>query len=749
MFRTIANKLLMVLYFVGGALILEALTFHFLDLGGMPEYFWYNFSLILVIAITIFIIPNYIAQYVIYSILLLAQAVLIYINYSLTRVYGDLLSIEMIRLIDEAGAAITSSFVYIAVVLELVLVYVLIVVVGGLLLRYCLKDKNNLKQHFSIFSILIILSVQLFSVGFSLQTRARVNSMASIVGNDYVLTDEFLMNTSILKTSSYKKFGTYGYFTNMIINSLRDDGNAIEKATIDYFNSGNMYNGTFINSEGKPISNGVFGIDKGNNVIVIMMESLEWFGFGDGEYDPTFENLIYEDEQLEKKTFTPNITKLLYGEDYLEEHKNPSDKDSEDDALRATNFFAKSKTNMSEGQGIIGNYPVAQALTDIVKNGSDNTFGYSMPSSLRELGYTTSYIHSHKISFYSRGTTHHALGFDNVVGKDGIRDENGKNVYDELGFDNWDAEGNFAKNAIDYIVPKDRSKPFYSFYLNVSSHGAYTVEDNKKDGDAIKYYNYIKYGEDDCELNEDDVWVLKDDVLKPTPTLWYENVLENHKEQAEELVYYQCGVKGLDDAIGVIIEKLKTTKVDETTPLEEKSLFDETTLLFYSDHNAYYDNLSHNVKGISTNNNNSKELNTIPMFIVSPGLKRLNKENSGKYTENDRFCSAYDVVPTLFDLLGVGFNENFYLGHSLFRPADYIYKDENGEMRDMVVYYSNTGGLFGDSIYTFDMNRIVTSKNYSEEVLDIFNAECNKILTKINFISFLNRYDLYHKITNV
>ena len=70
-------------------------------------------------------------------------------------------------------------------------------------------------------------------------------------------------------------------------------------------------------------------------------------------------------------------------------------------------------------------------------------------------------------------------------------------------------------------------------------------------------------------------------------------------------------------------------------------------------------------------------------------------------------------------------------------------------MKDMVAYYSNTGGLFGDGIYTFDMNRIVTSKNYTEEMLDMFNAECYKILTKINFLSFLNRYDLYHKITNV
>ncbi len=729
----------MVLYFVIGALILEALTFYVLDLGGMPEYFWYNLSIVFVVAITIFIIPNFTAQFTVYTVLLGIQVILIYINYSLTRVYGDLLSIEMIRLIDEAGAAMTSSFVYIAVMLELILVYALIVIVGTFLYRYCKKDnKNDLKSHFSIFSVMIILGVQLFSVGFSLQIREKVSAMTSVVDSKYVLTDEFLMNTSILKTSSYKKFGTYGYYANMIFNSFRDEEDSIKDATLDYFNSGKIYGSSGNSSQ-------VFGVDEGNNVIVFMMESLEWFGFGDGKYDPTFNNLIYIDDQLSEKTFTPNVTKLLYGEDYLLDLENVN---KNNDALQAKNFFAKSKTNMSEGQGIIGNFPIAQTLNEIVHNGSDSTFGYSMPSVLRKMGYATTYVHSHDISFYSRGSTHKHLGFDKVVGKDGVRDEYGNKVYSELGFDNWDAEGDFAKNALRYLIPSDTSKPFYTFYLNVSSHGAYTAKDNKKDGDAIKYYNYIKYGEDDCEFNESlNKWELKQGV-DPTETLWYKNVLKNHSDQAEELVYYQCGVKGLDDAIGVIVNKLKNTKVDDNTPLEEKSLFDKTTLLFYSDHNAYYGNLSHNVKNLDTNNNNNKELNTIPMFIVSPGLKEYNSNTENKFIINDRFTSAYDVIPTLFDLLGVKFNENLYIGHSLFRPSDLVYT-ENNETKDMVVYYSNTGGLFGDNIYTFNLETIVTHSNYSEETINLFKSECTIILTKINFISFLNRYDLYGKLTNV
>ena len=52
------------------------------------------------------------------------------------------------------------------------------------------------------------------------------------------------------------------------------------------------------------------------------------------------------------------------------------------------------------------------------------------------------------------------------------------------------------------------------------------------------------------------------------------------------------------------------------------------------------------------------------MIISSPGIKQLNSTLESKYLVNTRFSSAYDVIPTLFDLLGVKFNENFYLGHS-------------------------------------------------------------------------------------
>ena len=724
MLKTTINKLLMFIYFICGALILEAVAFHILNFGVMPELFWYNFAVILFLAITVFMIPNYTAQYVVYTIILTIQVILIYVNYSLVTIYGDLFSVDMIRLVKEAGLAITSNFVYFSVILQLIAVYLAIVILGGLALKFCRTEKINFKQHFSIFNIIIFLIIQCCSSGYYFSTRDRINTSAYIEDDAYFLSDKFLMNTSILKTSSYVKFGTYGYFANIIANAIRKDGADIKNLTVKFFESGNTYNGN---------SSDVFGIDEGNNVIVIMMESMEWFCFGDGNYDKKFNNLSPE--------LTPNIYSLIYGDDYLTDASNQNENN---DGLVMKNFFAKSKTNISEGQGIIGNYPIGESLIDVVSldNSQSHVLGYAMPYVLKNLGYTTTYLHSNDISVYERNLTHNYLGFDNVIGKDMLKDQNGKPIYtwEELKWGNWGSEGDFIRNSMNYLIPENyNEKPFYSFYLNVSSHGGY--EYNHMNVDGVRYKDYVKFGKHCGDPDADGYYKftlnVSQDELPNYYTEWYSNVLKNYgndRELCDMLLYYQCGAMGLDEAIGVIKKQLVDYGIE-----------DKTTLLLYSDHYSYYNSLSNKVKGFDENDHNSKDLNTIPMIISSPGLKAKNATLQDKYTVNNRFCSAYDVVPTLFDLLGVEFNENFYLGHSLFRPADYV-DEERGV--DIVVYYSNTGGLFSNDIYSFDMKTFYSQSHITGQMLELFKAETRSILKKINYISLLNRYNLYGQITN-
>lgn len=719
MLRTVLNKLLMVLYFVLGAVVLEAVTFSVLGLGFMPEYFLLNLSIICFIAILIFAIPNYTAQYVVYTVILFIQTVFIYVNYSLFNIYGDFFSFEMLRLVGEAGAAITTDFLYFSIILQLVAVFLAIAIIGSLLLKVCKKNAIQLKQHFSVFNVIILIVLNCFSCGYFFNTRLKVENYSTVGDSQYVYSDTFLMHSTLLKFSSYQKFGTYGYFTNLIFNQFEKINNQLKADTIEYFDNGLIY--------GEDVTSDVFGIDEGNNIIVIMMETLEWYPFGNGIYDKNVNNLSAE--------LTPNVYNLIYGD---------TSKD-EDNSFISKNFFAKAKTNISEGLGVMGHYPVGEGLTTIVGNkydSSTNAFGYTMPNVMKKLGYTTTYLHSNEITFYDRNKTHYALGFDNVIGKDGIL-RNGEPVYtgDDLKFNNWAPEGELVSHAIDYIIPTNyQEKPFYSFFLNVSSHGPFNYYE--KDGDCMRFKDYVRYGKENCDEVGGKYIVKEGRNNSNYYTTFWANVLKEYQavdpSLCDEILYWQCGVCGLDEAIGIIIKKL-----------QDCGIYDKTTMLLYSDHYSYYDKLANRFKGFPLHDFSSVELNTIPFILSSPGIKSHNLTQSNKIEFKDRFCSAYDIIPTLFDLLGIKFNENLYVGSSLFKELDAKY-EINDELRDMVIYYSNTGGIFSKDIYTYNLQDFEKENiAIDNEDLDLFKKEVAKVLTKLNYISLLDNYKIFNNLTKV
>ena len=74
----------------------------------------------------------------------------------------------------------------------------------------------------------------------------------------------------------------------------------------------------------------------------------------------------------------------------------------------------------------------------------------------------------------------------------------------------------------------------------------------------------------------------------------------------------------------------------------------------------------------------------------------------------------------------------------------------NGKMYDMRVYYSNTGGMFSDDIYTYDFEIFYKERNDIDEIVEgLFTTECNNILKKINYLYILNHYNLYSKLDKI
>lgn len=687
-------KLWMFVYYIVIALILESAMFLSLDIGLVARYWLYDFSIILMIGGLIFIIPSYIAQGIVTGLILGVQTLLFYLNYTLYSLYGDVFSVDMITLFKEAAKAVTSDFSYIWLIVGLVLAYIAIVVGLVFIVRKQRKHPMAFKSNFTLVMVMMLLIIQgLSSSLFVVERNGIKATQTETLVEAGGINDDFLLRTSMLKIASLKAFGVYGYYVNNMLNTLTKGGsNTLLNSAIDYFNSGK----TFTQQDSE-----LFGVDKDNNVIMVMMESLEWYGLSDGKYD----------SHTLSAELTPNIYALA------------------NEGFTASNFFAKSKTNISEGIGFIGSYPIGKYMQNVTSNSSSTQYDFTLPSILSEKGYVTNYFHSNESSYYERNRTHTKLGFDNVYCWD----------YDDFGYDggfkwgHWIKEEDFVYSALDYMIPEksnkikygDEAQKFFTFYTTVSSHGPY--DNNNDNADQVEYKEFVKYG-DSANLPVDE----------RVQTQWYTNMLEAYGKEGEgfvnKLINYQATVVGLDRAIGVLVKQLK-----------EYGIYDNTTIVLYSDHNAYYNLISNVVKGVPAENYMDKNLNTIPLIIKSSGISSYTKDGQN-LVSTDRFCSAYDLVPTLLDVLGISFNKNLYVGNSLFAATPSVITDNSGNTKDLVLYYSLTGGIISEDIYTLDMTHFNHSNSTTVNELNAFKVRATQLLEQLNYIYTLYAYGAYDKI---
>ncbi|MBQ8430950.1 MAG: sulfatase-like hydrolase/transferase [Clostridia bacterium] len=698
----ISSKLGLSLFYLISTVLVEILTFCMLDIGFFPKNFLYDLAFMLMFMGIIFIIPNYLIQYLLSMIIIGAQFVLMYVNYSLYHLYGDVFSFDMIKLFNETKHAITSDFTFIWLIVVLVALFLVFGLIGFLLYKRLRVYQIPFHKNFSIFMIMIVLIVQGVGISVYNQQSKVLTAKANINSEDYVLSDSFLRDTTMLKIASLKSLGTYGYYVNNIMNLLSTSADkAVIEQSINYFKSGETFGET---------DSSVFGVDEGNNVIVIMMESLEWIAFSNG----TFNSRMLSQE------LTPNVYRLIK------------------DGFIATDFFSKSKTNISEGIGFLGSYPIGKYLEQVSGKKYVEDYGFSLPNVLKNYDYETCYLHPNTESFYSRHSTHKYLGFDHTYFAEDCLDESIK-------WDHWMKEEDFVRSALDdgYLIPEDaeNGQKFYSFYTTVSTHGPYV--DNSNNEDQEEYKELVRNSN------------------------WYNNICDEYSNDIaiKHLLNYQEAVVGFDMALGVILDTL-----------DEKGLYDSTTIVLYSDHDAYYHSLANFIKGVPINNYSDTDLNTVPLIIKSAGVNNKLKEvgyyastntqglllrndkygniiNSKAVASTDRFCSAYDIVPTLLDLLGINFNKNFYAGTSLFSPIEdrcYVYTGLSGvKTEEIVAYYSHTGGVFGRYVNTKDMSDYDFS--YPEGIAvssydSAFKKVAKRLLLKLNYISTLYSYGIYSDI---
>ena len=335
-----------------------------------------------------------------------------------------------------------------------------------------------------------------------------------------------------------------------------------------------------------------------------------------------------------------------------------------------SNYNSNNKTNVSENICMLGYMP--NEATFGVKSPNVYSTKYSLPNLFKAEGYSTSYFHNWKIKFYDRGNTNKNIGFDKIYSLEDFEHKNKSTK-----FNYYNLESDFAEQFMNQIAPT--SGKFMSFYTTVSSHGTYTV----KNPQFEKYFKIY-----DLNLENMKKWFEEQKYHYPETT-----------EMQEVLKEYKAAAMDTDEMIGKLFNHLNST-----------GLIDNTAVMIYSDHNAFYQNLTNEIKSTNKNDYSSQNSYIVPLMIYSKNLSSI--------TVN-KFCSTYDLYPTISKMFGLPYNTINAQGVNLLSTTPLE-----------TVYYSALTGFYSSSCYSKNMLYIKKYTGASETDVATFKTNVCNFLKK-------------------
>lgn len=300
--------------------------------------------------------------------------------------------------------------------------------------------------------------------------------------------------TLLYKSSNcYQKMGITG---NFVFEMLRRNAYTVDVSTI-----GNMDASIYSNRCDTSMYNGV---SSGNNLVMILAESFEWYPLL--TYEPELTEAIY-----------PNLSKLMK------------------ESVKCDNFYSREKTDTAEALMLVGSNPTGKYLHNDFE---ENAYPYSLPNLFRQQAITEGdedvvirSFHQNDGTFYNRLTAHKSLGFSELIDI---------STMEEYGLINtWkmkERERNLDSKTMETMknemFPSDQR--FFTFWITFSMHGFYNKRDN-----LSEYYDIFDKHEAFPEGDK------------------YQNYLRT----------YAAAVADLDKAIGIMFDDLDEKGLLDTTTI--------------------------------------------------------------------------------------------------------------------------------------------------------------------------------------
>ncbi|SDK20652.1 LTA synthase family protein [Natronincola ferrireducens] len=308
-----------------------------------------------------------------------------------------------------------------------------------------------------------------------------------------------------------------------------------------------------------------FGLVKNRNVIVIQAESTQNFVIN---------------QEIEGQMITPVLNQLI-----------------NKDSIYFSRYYEQvgwGNTSDAEFVSHNGFYPSTGTFS--YKAFEENDF-INLPILLKERGYSTIAFHGNHGSFWNRDNIYNAQGFDTFISLEKLEED------ELIGIGLSDAS--LFRQSIKHL--KNLKQPFYSFYVTLTSHHPFTMEDHDK-GLTIE-------GEYSGTLLED----------------------------------YLQTVHYLDQQIGNFIEMLK-----------QEGLYDNSIIVIYGDHEGLdmrNEEANDLLSSFLAKPYEEDEMFRVPMIVHIP--------NSGVKEEVTIAGGQIDFFPTMANLLGLSIKTDQVLGKDL------------------------------------------------------------------------------------
>lgn len=420
-----------------------------------------------------------------------------------------------------------------------------------------------------------------------------------------------------------------------------------------------------------------------------LLETSEYFGISK---DNNFIYILVESFEwyVFLENCTPEQSQILY----------PNINRFMSNSVYADNFHAREKTDTSELLALLGSNPTGKFTN---YDFPTNSYPWSLPNMFRQNVHANNNelvqiksFHQNNGDFYNRNTLHKSLGFDDLVDVKDMAEHGIVCTWDEGAFKgerNLDSETVRVMQNEMFPATED-GEQYMTFWLTFVMHGYYEERETfKKEG----YYDKL-------------------DEVGAYPA--------GKGKKSDYLRTYAAAVMDFDRALGIMFDKL-----------EQNGDLDNTTIVMFSDHNTYYNNLSYHAKDIDERYNS--ELYRIPFMIYDKNFVQEYTANEGTNVIS-KFTTTSDMIPTIYDLFGIKGYRNLYYGTSMFI--------EDVES----VIFSRAYGIFvTDQLICYGANNLIyKAPDYTKEDYDRFIEDATILLNKQEYLDkiYYNNYFKKHTL---